>query len=457
MKDCKSVSTSVLFFVLVGLTLHAAEYRADEIIVKFKTRGPVAASGLALRDERPMVIAVDNALDAIRELEASGDVEYAEPNYIIEAEDVPDDWPYSGQWGQLGLEDAWDFIALGEPGPEVIIAVVDSGADLSHPELSGILIDGYDFVSNDGRPEDNSGHGTKVCGVLGAAGNNGSGIAGVAWDVDIAIMPVKFMDKGADGKTTGSLSDAIESIYFAVDQGARIINASWGFYDYSKALQDAFAYARSKGVLIVASAGNKGQNNDISDHYPSNYPFDNIIAVAAMDTDGTLASFSNYGTKNVDITAPGVGITTTTINGGLVAWASGTSFATPFVTGVAALVLSQAPTIDYATLREVILLSANHAPSAGSSAVASGGCVNAYQALLIQEDYVSGTRDTQSTNDATHAVDGTATVVSGSGGDGGGGGGCMIHTAHGSTCPALAVFLMITIVLFQVHRRKGLE
>jgi len=455
-KDYKGISTSVLVFVLVGLTLNAAEYRTDEVIVKFKPSGPLAASTLSVSGERPMVIAVDNALEAIKELEASGEVEYAEPNYIIEAENVPDDWPYAGQWTQLGLEEAWGFIALGEPGPEVVIAVIDSGADLSHPELGGILIDGYDFAGNDGRPEDNSGHGTKVCGVLGAVGNNGSGIAGVAWDVDIAVMPVKFMDMNGDGKTTGSLSDAIEAIYFAVDHGAQVINASWGFYDYSRSLQDAFSYAQSRGVLIVASAGNKGQNNDISDHYPSNYPFDNIVAVAAMDTDGTLASFSNYGAKNVDIIAPGVGITTTTVNGGLVSWASGTSYATPFVTGVAAMVLSCAPDIDHASLREIIMLSASLAPSAGSHAVASGGCVNAYQALLIQEGYEAVTRDTQPAGNTPPSTDTSEVVVSGSGGGSAGGAGCMIGTVQGSGFPVTTVLLMISIVLFRVHRRMDL-
>lgn len=453
MKDFKRISASVLVLVLGAITLHAADYRTDEIIVKFKSNGPLAASAMSVAEERPVVIAVDNADEAIRELEASGEIEYAEPNYIIEAEDVPDDWPYLGQWSQLGIEDAWSFIAQGVPGPEVVIAVIDSGVDFGHPELRDVLIDGYDFASNDGRPEDNAGHGTRVTGVLGAAGNNGSGIAGVAWNVNIAIMPVKFMDKDSDGKTTGSLSDAIDAVYFAVDHGARVINASWGFYDYSRSLQDAFSYARSRGVLVVASAGNKGQNNDSKDHYPSNYPLDNIIAVAALSTDGTLASFSNFGTKNVHIAAPGVGIVTTTVNGGYVSWASGTSYAAPFVTGVAAMVLSQAPQIDHATLREIILLSASQAPSAGSSAVASGGCVNAYQALMIQEDhdaFAGDTREGTGTNPATGVTD---AVISGAGGSGGG---CMIETARTAPLPAAATLFMISIVLFQVRRKKEL-
>jgi subtilisin family serine protease len=449
-KDFRTICTAVLVLVLTGLTLHAADYRSGELIVKFKTKGIQSSSALSVPEERPMVIAVDDAAAAMRDLEASGEVEYAEPNYIIEAENVPDDWPYEGQWGQLGLEDAWSLLAQRDFGVEVLIAVVDSGVDLSHPELQGIIVPGYDFPGNDASPEDNSGHGTKVCGILGAAGDNGSGIAGVAWDVDITIMPVKFMDKGADGKTTGTLSDAIAAIYFAVDHGARIIKASGGFYEYSRALQDALAYAQAKGVLVVASAGNKGQNNDVKEHYPSNYPLDNITAVAAMGEDGALASFSNYGTTTVDVAAPGVGITTTTVNGGYVAWASGTSFATPFVTGIAAMVLSQFPDLDCSSLRDILVLSASQAPSAGSSAVASGGCVNAYQALVAGEGYDPTTKDSQETD--TPAQDTTAAASGGSGG-----GGCLIQTAQAPAPTLPAVLFILSIVLFRVHRRKDLE
>jgi subtilisin family serine protease len=452
-KDFRTICTAVLVLVLAGITLHAADYRSGELIVKFKTKGIQSSSALSVPQERPMVIAVDDAAAAMRDLEASGEVEYAEPNYIIEAEDVPDDWPYEGQWSQLGLEDAWTLLAQRDLGAEVLIAVIDSGVDLSHPEFQGIIVPGYDFPNNDASPEDNSGHGTKVCGILGAAGDNGRGIAGVAWDVDITIMPVKFMDKGTDGKTTGTLSDAIDSIYFAVDHGARIINASWGFYEYSRALQDALAYAQAKGVLVVASAGNKGQNNDSKEHYPSNYPLDNITAVAAMGEDGTLASFSNYGTKTVDVAAPGVGITTTTVNGGYVAWASGTSFATPFVTGIAAMVLSQFPDLDCSSLRDIILLSASQTPSAGSSAVASGGCVNAYQALVTGEGYDPSTKDTQDTQPSTQ--DSTAAPAAYAGGSVGGG--CLIQTAQAPASSLPAVLLMLSIVLFRVHRRKDLE
>jgi subtilisin family serine protease len=452
-KDYRTFSLGILVLVLSAFSLNAADYRTDEIIVKFKTKAPQGLSSEIWVEERPIAVAVDNADKAIKELRASDDVEYAEPNYVIEAEMVPGDWPYKDAWSELGLEDAWDLITKQGAGQQVIVAVVDSGVEMDHPDLQGRIISGYDFANHDSTPEDDSGHGTKVSGILGATGNNGTGIAGVAWDVNIVIMPVKFM-KVNDGRTTGNLSDAIDALYYAVDNGAKIINASWGFYDQSKALNEAIAYARNKGVLFVASAGNKGQNNDSKGHYPSNCPYDNVIAVAAMDSDGSIASFSNYGLKTVHIIAPGVGITTTTINSGYVSYASGTSFATPIVAGVAAMVLSQSPDMGYKSLREAILNSATKIPSVSSSMVASGGCVNAYEALLAESGLDTSTKSAQEPSQANDTNNAVASASDG----GGRGGGCLIETAHTTTgtC-ASAILLMITIVLFQVIRRKDLE
>ena len=450
MKDYRTFSIGILVFILAAFTLNAADYRADEIIVKFKTKNPQGISSETWVEERPLAVAVDNAEKAIQELNANPDVEYAEPNYTIEAEMVPGDWPYKDAWSQLGLADAWDLITQQGSGQQIIIAVIDSGIDLNHPDLVGRLISGYDFANQDGTPEDDSGHGTKVSGIIGATGDNGTGIAGVAWDVNIAIMPVKFM-KVNEGKTTGNLSDAIDSIYYAVDNGAKIINASWGFYESSKSLNEAIAYAKSKGVLFVASAGNSGQDNDKKDHFPSNCSLDNVIAVGAMDSSGSMASFSNYGQKSVDIMAPGVGITTTTINSGYVSYASGTSFATPFVAGIAAMVLSQSPEMGYSSLRQAILDSATKVPTVGSSMVATGGCVNAYEALLAEESVDQTTQDPSQASDAQN-------VVESSSGSGGGGGGCLIETAHTTAgTSTAALLLMILIVFFQVSRRKDLE
>jgi subtilisin family serine protease len=173
-----------------------------------------------------------------------------------------------------------------------------------------------------------------------------------------------------------------------------------------------------------------------------------------MDSDGSIASFSNYGLKTVHIIAPGVGISTTTIHGGYVSYASGTSFAAPFVAGVAAMVLSQSPDMGYKSLREAILNSATKIPSVSSSMVSSGGCVNAYEALLAESGLDTSMKVAQEPSTATD----TSTTIASASDGGGGGGGCLIETAHASTgtC-ASAILLMITIVLFQVIRRKDLE
>jgi len=447
-KDAKVFLIAVLVLVVSGIPLMASEYRADEVIVKFKNRQAQAASAMTLSEERPISIAVDDADRAIAELKSNPDIEYVEPNYVIEAETVPADWPYIGQWADMELESAWNFIDDRGPGEQVIVAVIDSGVDLAHPDLQGALIPGYDFANRDASPEDDAGHGTKVCGILGALGNNGTGIAGVAWDVNMVIMPLKFM-KNNDGKTTGNLSDAIDAIYYAVDHGATVINASWGFTSYSRALEDAITYAKDHGVLFIASAGNAGQDNDVSDHYPSNYTLDNIIAVAALDSDGELALFSNYGTNSVDIAAPGVGITTTTLNGAYVSWASGTSFATPFVAGIAAMVLSQSPTLEYASVRNIILNTAvKNAAVPEDLRVASGGCVNAYDALMAEEAY-------DPSSQATPTPGGSDTAEAPSSG-GGGGGGCLIDVTRTTGNYTCFIVFMIMIVLFQINRKKDL-
>ncbi len=378
-------------------------------------------------------------------------MEYAEPNYIIEAESVPDDWPYAqSQWSIVQLPQAWDILAETGSDESITIAVIDSGVDLDHPDLAGALTSGYDFANNDAMPDDDSGHGTRVCGIIGALGNNGGGVAGIAWNADVRIMPLKFM-KYNDGKTTGSVSDAINAIYYAVDNGADIINASWGFTSYSQSLADAIAYAQSHGVLFMASAGNSSQDNDTKEHYPSNYGLDNIIAVAAMNSSGDIASFSNYGKTSVDIAAPGSGLSTTDKDGGYVSYVSGTSYATPFAAAVAAMIKSQNPTIHYLDLKDVLLSSVAKNNGAKMDQIVSGGCVDAYQALLAEQSLDSSEREASSSQQAQ----GSAPVAAAEGG--GGGGGCMIETSSNSGSMMILFAGLITAVLFRMPcaRRLG--
>jgi len=448
---------AVLVFSLVSQVAMAEQYRPGAIIVKFRPASSLAesyvASGMS-GEERPIRVDVDDVKKALVDLNSKEDVEYAEPDYLIKAEQIPNDWPYNeSEWADVDLEQAWDLIESKPPGSRVVIAVVDSGVDSGHPDLQGILVGGYDFANNDSDPEDNAGHGTEVCGIIGAIGNNNEGIAGVDWDVPVEIMPLKFMEAD-DNDCSGYISDAVDAIYYAVDHGADIINASWGFDSFSNALQDAIKYARDHGVLFVTSAGNSSKDNDTNDHYPSNYDLDNIIAVAAMDRYGELASFSNYGLNTVDIAAPGVGIVTTTINGAYVNWASGTSFATPFVTAIAAMVESEHPGLPYNDVRERILRTSVMADDYSEKLLDSGGCINAYNALLGVPEHALPSDQVSEQPSTANTVGNSPVLVAGEGG-GGGGGMCIIEVSE--KAPASPFLLLVLILIMLLIPSIGLK
>jgi len=251
---------------------------------------------------------------------------------------------------------AWDYLTS---AANVLVAVIDTGIDYSHPDLSsnmwvnaneipengldddgnGFIDDiyGWDFCNDDYNPRDDHFHGTHVAGTIGAVGNNNYGVVGVCWKV--RIMALKFLS--ATG--SGAISDAIDAVYYATDNGARVLNNSWGGGGYSDLLHAAIEYAASSNVLFVAAAGNSGENADVYPHYPSSYGNENVLSVAATDSSDELAGFSNYGALTVDVAAPGVSILSTypvSHASGPFHAISGTSMATPQVVGLAALLLS---------------------------------------------------------------------------------------------------------------------
>ena len=337
-------------------------------------------------------------------------VEYAQPDYRVSIMLAPNDPQYQDMWSlenvsqtggvndaDIDASAAWD-VTTGSGS--TIVAVIDTGIDINHPDLAGNLwinvdeiggdgIDndgngyvddlyGYDFINGDANPFDDQGHGTHVAGTIGAVGGNSVGIAGINWDVQ--LMALKFL--GADG--SGSQSDAIEAILYAVNNGAQIINASWGGDPFSQALFDALATARDAGVIFVTAAGNgdffgNGINNDATPFYPANYNLDNIISVAATDHTDNLATFSNYGATTVDLAAPGVNILSTLPGGGY-GLNSGTSMATPHVAGVVALVRDLHPEWTYDQVVQQVLATVDPlAQLAGL--VSTGGRLNAAAAV----------------------------------------------------------------------------
>jgi subtilisin family serine protease/subtilisin-like proprotein convertase family protein len=235
--------------------------------------------------------------------------------------------------------------------------------DSAHPDD----LFGWNFVSDTNNPLDDNGHGTHVSGILGAAGDSGSGVAGVDWNVQ--IMPVKFIGSGG----SGSISAFIQGLNYAVQHGAKISNNSWEGAPQIQALHDAISNAQAHGQIFVAAAGNGGSNNDQAGDYPASYSqsLNNVVAVAATDNTDHLASFSNWGPNSVELAAPGVAILST-LSGGGYGQMSGTSMATPEVTGALALVWGLHPSWSYTQVIDQVLSTVDHLPGL-QGRVATGG------------------------------------------------------------------------------------
>jgi len=334
---------------------------------------------------------------------------YAEPDYRVHATELPNDPAFPLQWGlrnigqyvlgvpgtpgaDVGAVEAWN-IAIGLPS--IQIAIIDTGVDYTHAdltdnmrgrplELPGNHLDddhngwiddtyGYDFANGDSDPMDDNSHGTHVAGILGAHTDNGFGVAGVAWKCQIVAL--KFLDSEGFGDT----SLAADAMEYVIDNGIPISNNSWGGEGYSQTMRDVLAVADAHGHLFIAAAGNESSNNDVIDHYPSNYDLPNIIAVAATNNLDQPASFTNFGATTVDLGAPGVAIYST-IPGDSFGYKGGTSMATPFVSGAAALLMSHAPALTSHEVRDRILDTVRPAPLL-VGLTATGGILNLPAAL----------------------------------------------------------------------------
>jgi thermitase len=331
-------------------------------------------------------------------LEHDPAVRYVEADASVSTRAVtPNDPKFGQEWGMGGsginAPDAWS-ITTGDPG--TVVAVIDSGIDWGSPDFlgrawvntaeangqpgfdddgDGYVDDVYGWNFRDGNNDlsDQADHGTHIAGILAATGNDSYGVAGVNWQAK--IMTLKFI--GANGD--GAISDAVRAIRYAVDHGAKVINASWGGNQYSQALHDAITYASSRNVVFVTAAGNESVNNDLVRSYPALDRLPNTLSVAAVDLLGNLAGFSNYGPSTVDIAAPGVGILSDLPRGRFETY-SGTSMAVPFVAGVASLLVGLHPNWTAAQVVRQIVATARPSPGL-SGRIASGGIVDAARAL----------------------------------------------------------------------------
>ena len=336
---------------------------------------------------------------------------YAEPDFVIAPKAVPNDPSFTQLWGLNNSGQSGGVVDADIDAPEawntttgsrsVVVAVIDTGVDYTHPDLAanawrnpgetagdGIDNDGngyvddvygWDFANNDANPMDDNGHGTHVSGTIGAVGNNGVGVAGVSWQV--SIMGLKFLSASGSGSTSAAIAAVNYATRMRRDFGINVVasNNSWGGGGFSTALRDAIDAGGRAGILFVAAAGNEATNIDTTPSYPAGYTSTSIISVAATDRSNRLASFSNVGVTNVDLAAPGASIYSTLPNNRYGTY-SGTSMATPHVTGAVALLAAARPAATATELRSAILAGTQPVASLAGK-VATGGLLNVDAAL----------------------------------------------------------------------------
>jgi thermitase len=331
----------------------------------------------------PAQVTVGEAIDLY---EQDPNVLYAEPNYILHTTATkitltPNDPSYANGslWGltKINAPGAWNSTT---GSSNVVVAVLDTGIDYTHPDLAANMFKntadcnnngvdddgngytddcyGIDIANGDSDPMDDNEHGTHVSGTIGAVGNNGIGVVGVNWTVK--LLACKFFDANGEGTTEGAIA-CLDYVKTMKDSGVNIVatSNSWGGGDFSQALIDAIDVQRQRGILFITAAGNGnafgvGQNNDTTPFYPCDTYLPNVICVAATSNNDSKASFSNFGLHTVHIGAPGNGILSTVPGGGY-ASLSGTSMATPHVSGLAALLKAQDPTRDWRAIKNLIL------------------------------------------------------------------------------------------------------
>lgn len=384
---------------------------APRYLIKLKG-GPRASALHGGKRIAPNLYLVDNPeARTAREMRvataaASGDVEYVEPDFEVRTTLATNDPDLARQWAHSTVQsaEAW---GISRGSSDVIVAILDTGADITHEDLAANVWTNRGEVAGNGRDDDGNGyvddlhgwnfvddnnnvtaddahfHGTHVAGTIGAVGNNGKGISGHAQVVK--LMPLKFL--GANG--SGSTSNAIRAIDYAIAKGAKIISNSWGSTGRSQALEDAIGRAEAAGILFVAAAGNNGTNNSVTGFYPANSAHDNVISVAASTSADRLASFSDYGAL-VHLAAPGSSIYSLK-NGNGYQTMSGTSMATPLVSGVLATMIARRPDLDYRQIKGALLSSVDEI-AAMKDKVRWNGRINAYRALATVDAIPGGWR-----------------------------------------------------------------
>ncbi|HEX8704284.1 MAG TPA: S8 family peptidase, partial [Myxococcaceae bacterium] len=382
-------------------TSDGQEAVSGELLVRFKagqegslrTHGLMGAqvvrtypsiSGLQ-RISLPRGMDLEQAVEAYR---ADPDVLYAEPNYIYHADVIPEDPEFDDLWGMhntgqsggkadvdLNMPEAWE---LSTGSDDTVIAIIDTGINYLHEDLADNMwvnpgeipdndvdddgngyvddVHGINAINGSGDPLDDNRHGSHCAGTIAGRGDNGKGVTGVNWRAK--LIACKFLNAAGSGATADAVEclDYLHGLHTRSSNPVHIVasNNSWGGGTASAALQDAITRHLQAGILFIAAAGNNSANNDTTNNYPSNYPVPNIVAVAAIDRNDAVASFSNYGRRRVHVGAPGVDILSSVL-GQDYALLSGTSMATPHVSGLVGLLKTQEPSRDWRQLKNLLM------------------------------------------------------------------------------------------------------
>jgi thermitase len=349
--------------ILVKLTADAPDDVLDQILGDDDDDGVEEIPGIGVK----IISVPEQATDAVlRALQHNPRIEFAEQDHLLIPDLVPNDPYYSSEWHlpNVHADTAWNTTT---GSSSIVIGIIDTGVDGTHPDLAGKLVAGWNFYDNNSNTSDVYGHGTAVAGTAGAAANNSIGIAGVAWGCK--LMPIRVSD------TSGLAyeSTIAKAINWAADQGVRVCNLSFGAAQ-SSTIATAAQYLQSKGGVLCVSSGNESKVMTAADS-----PY--MLVVGATDANDMIASWSNTG-NNVDLCAPGVNIYTL-VNGGSYGGWTGTSFSAPIVAGVAALALSVQPGLSGAQIYSVVKNSTDDLGPAGFDTAYGKGRVNAANAVTL--------------------------------------------------------------------------
>ena len=404
-----------IFEVLQNIHFPVADHKRhwigdfQHIEVVLPTIGKMNQIGNIIHDYK---LQIQHEETKLQKLKRKGFVSRVEPNYKINAFNEPNDFLYrlGFLWGirntgvlggvagvDIDAVEAWD-ISVGSA--DLAVAVIDTGIYLKHPDLQSNIwsnageipnngvdddkngfvddVNGWDFVDNDTNPEDEMFHGTHCAGIIAASLGNNRGLCGVA--PRVKLLPLRVLNAKGEGDTAG-LIKAVRYVIELRKRGAniRVISASLGGGESLDSFKEVLDEANRYGIVFVAAAGNDGKDNDVNPTYPANYPSPNVVSVAALDSSGRLASFSNYGARTVDVGAPGVFIWSSFLFGFYLPF-DGTSMAAPFVSGTAALILSELPQLTPEQVISILKRSSKPLPALQGKMVAPG-IISAARAL----------------------------------------------------------------------------